>query len=48
MVPVVEELDREVDVLDAALVGEAGDDSAEPNEISGRQLAWAVAARGPR
>ncbi len=48
MVPIVEELDREVDVLDAALVGQAWDDRAEPNEIAGRQLAWAVAAGGAR
>ena len=44
MVPIVEDLDREVDVLDSALVGESGSDPAEPDETSARQLAWAVAA----
>jgi len=46
MLPVVEELDREVDVLDAALVGRPGEDAADPDDIIGRQLAWAVAAGG--
>lgn len=43
IVPVVEELDREVDVLDAELVGDVGE-PVEPGEASGKQLAWAVAA----
>ena len=46
MMPIVEELDREIEVLDAALVGRAGPDLADPDEISGRQLAWAAAAGG--
>lgn len=46
MVPIVEELDREVDVLDAGLVGESSSTEAEPDETCGRQLAWAVAACG--
>jgi len=46
MLPIVEELDREVDVLDAALVGQPVDEATDPSEISGRQLAWALAA-GP-
>lgn len=44
MVPVVEELDREVDVLDAALMGQAASGAAEPDETSASQLVWAVAA----
>jgi hypothetical protein len=44
MVPIVEELDREVDVLDAALVGQPLNEAADPTETSGRQLAWALAA----
>lgn len=47
MVPIVEELDREVDVLDSALAGESGPDSADPAEISARQLVWAVTAGAP-
>lgn len=43
MVPLVEELDREVDVLDAGLVGQASGDAPEPGEASGWQLAWAAA-----
>lgn len=46
MVPIVEELDREVDVLDAGLVGDAEPADADPDEICGRQLAWAAAAGG--
>lgn len=44
MVPIVEELDREVDVLDAALLGQTGTADAGPDETCGAQLAWAVAA----
>ncbi len=44
MMPIVEELDREIDVLDAFLVGRSGDETADPNDISRRQLAWAAAA----
>ena len=44
MVPIVEELDREVDVLDAGLVPDFRDE-IDPDETSGRQLAWAAAAR---
>lgn len=44
MVPIVEELDREVDVLDASLLGQSADDAADPSEVSARQLAWALAA----
>jgi len=44
MVPIVEELDREVDVLDASLVGQAADGAADPSEVSARQLAWVLAS----
>jgi hypothetical protein len=44
MVPVVEELDREIDVLDASLVGRPGDEASDPDDVSRRQLGWAVAA----
>lgn len=44
MVPIVEDLDREVDVLDAALLGQPVDESIDPADVSGRQLAWAIAA----
>jgi hypothetical protein len=44
MVPIVEELDREVDVLDATLVGQPQDEITDRSEISGCQLAWALAA----
>lgn len=43
MVPLVEELDREVDVLDAGLIGQAHGDAPEPGDASGLQLAWAAA-----
>jgi hypothetical protein len=41
MVPLVEELDREIEVLDAGLPGAAG----EVPEAAALQLAWAVATR---
>ena len=44
MVPIVEELDREVDVLDASLVAQTHDVGGDPAETAGQQLAWAVAA----
>ena len=47
MMPIVEELDREIDVLDAFLVGQPVDETADPNDISRRQLAWAAAAGAP-
>lgn len=47
MVPIVEDLDREVDVLDSVLVGQAGSGLAEPDETSASQLVWAVAAAAP-
>jgi hypothetical protein len=43
MVPLVEELDREVDVLDAELPGRGPGEAFEPDETAARQLAWAVA-----
>lgn len=42
MVPIVEELDRELDVLDAALIGRPVADGGGPDETCGQQLAWAV------
>jgi len=47
MVPIVEDLDREVDVLDSLLVGQDGAGLAEPDDTSAAQLAWAVAAGTP-
>lgn len=46
MVPLVEELDHEIDVLDADLPVGASQviDQAEADEIAGVQLAWALAA----
>ena len=41
MVPLVEELDREIEVLDAGLPGPVG----EVPEAAALQLAWAVATR---
>lgn len=48
MVPIVEELDREVEVLDAELLGLTEREVAEPADVAGRQLAWAVAGAGAR
>jgi hypothetical protein len=47
MVPLVEELDHEIDVLDADVpkTGSNVLDAADPDEIAGVQLAWTVAAR---
>lgn len=46
MVPLVEELDHEIDVLDADLPGGGSPtlDQADADEIAGLQLAWALAA----
>jgi len=46
MVPIVEELDREIEVLDVALVGRSDEDDVDADETCGRQLAWALAASG--
>lgn len=43
MVPIVEELDRELDVLDAALIGRPVAEGIGPDETCGQQLAWVVA-----
>jgi hypothetical protein len=43
MVPLVEELDREVDVLDAELLGRGAGEAFEPDATAAHQLAWAVA-----
>lgn len=43
MVPLVEELDRELDVLDAELLGRGSGDVFEPDATAAQQLAWAVA-----
>ena len=45
MVPMVEEFDRELEVLDGALVGLVSDATlADPDDVCGQQLAWSVAA----
>ena len=46
MVPLVEELDHEIDVLDADIPAPAPHvlESADADEIAGAQLAWALAA----
>jgi hypothetical protein len=45
MVPLVEELDHEIDVLDADLPGAPNAlETADPDEIAGLQLAWTLAA----
>ncbi len=48
VVPIVEELDQEIDVLDGALVGGGTDLGATGHESASYQLAWAVAAAGLR
>ena len=49
MVPLVEELDHEIDVLDADIAGAAPNafDSADADEMAGVQLAWALATMPP-
>ncbi|TAK15357.1 MAG: hypothetical protein EPO35_07730 [Acidobacteria bacterium] len=49
MVPLVEELDHEIDVLDGDVPSPAPHalESADPDDISGVQLAWALAATAP-
>jgi len=49
MVPLVEELDHEIDVLDGDLAGAPGPalDASSPDEIAGLQLAWTLAATPP-
>jgi hypothetical protein len=49
MVPLVEELDHEIDVLDADIPA-AGPAALDADDIAGLQLAWTVAAgpSGPR
>ena len=48
MVPIVEELDREVEVLDADWLGLSVREAGDPAEVAGSQLAWAVAGAGVR
>jgi hypothetical protein len=45
MVPLVEELDHEIDVLDAEILA-ASSSTLEPDDIAGLQLAWTLAS-GP-
>lgn len=49
MVPLVEELDHEIDVLDTDLPGAASGalDATDANDIAGAQLAWSLALMPP-